>query len=200
MPKNRIAAIILAAGSSSRMGVSKQLLAFQETTLLGHVIENVRGSDVDKMYCTLGAESDLISLSIERYTIETIVNSNYKTGLSSSIIASIRHIENESFDAVMMILGDQPLVDSIYINELLTAFNNSSDKIIASSYANGPGVPVIIPKKYYPNLLQLKDDKGAKEFLTSQNENIISFETDSLFDVDTEEDYKKLIKRLGKKA
>ena len=196
MPK-KVAVLILAAGSSSRMGAIKQLLPVGKSTLLGVVSENALQSKADKVFCVLGANATEIRVSLGGYDVETIENSKHKKGLSSSIVAGINHIKDKNFDAVLIILGDQPLIDSIYLDELLSSFEAHSGRIIASNYNNGLGVPVIIPKTYYSELLQLKGDKGAKEFLTSQSKNVISLKTGALFDVDSQEDYNELIKKLN---
>lgn len=191
-----VAIIILAAGNSSRMGTPKQLLSLGDHTLLGTVIDNAQQSQADEVFCVLGANAKEVSLSITTYGVEILVNSSFHDGLSSSIIAGINHIKDRDFDAVLIMLGDQPLIDSYYLNSIVNTFKNRSDKIIATNYNGTLGVPVVIPKSYYSLLLQLKGDKGAKEFLNSRHEQVISLNNDSLFDIDTQEDYKALIKKL----
>ena len=185
----KIAILLLAAGSSSRMGIAKQLLPIGKTTLLGLAIETAFQSKANKVYCVLGANSEVIKQSISIYHIETIFNPNYKRGLSSSIVAGIEHISNQNYGAVLIVLGDQPLIKAEYLNEMIAKFKNNDEKIIASKYNNTCGVPAIIPKLYYDQLLQLKGDKGAKAFLNSNAEAIISLESTNLADIDTKKEY-----------
>lgn len=196
MPK-RIATLILAAGSSTRMGSVKQLLPLKGATLLGAVIEKVQASETDEIFCVLGANNSEIKASIEGYKIEIIINPYYETGLSSSIVAGINNLIPKNFDAVLITLGDQPLIHTEYFGRLINTFKKTPENIIATEYNDSLGVPVIIPKLYFKNLLRLKGDKGAKEFLNSHSEIIKSFKSDSLFDVDTKEDYKELMKKLN---
>lgn len=198
MPKIRIAALILAAGSSSRMGTLKQLLPFKKATILEETIKNVKQADIDKVYCVLGAEASSIKPYLQKHSIDLVINSNYKEGLSSSIKCGIERIQNEGFDAVLIALGDQPLIQPKFFNALIKEFKSDQKNIVAADYNNSFGVPVVISKSYFSDLLKLKGDKGAKEFLNSQNHTIIGMKTDNLFDIDTQKDYQKLIKRIEK--
>ncbi len=185
----KIAILILAAGSSTRMGVAKQLLPAGDTTLLGVSIEQALQSEADKVYCVLGSNADVIKQSISKYNIESIFNPNYQTGLSSSIVSGIQQATNQNFDAVLILLGDQPLIKAAYLNEMMDTFKNHDEKIIASKYNNTFGVPSIIPKRYYDQLLKLKGDKGAKDFLNTNNEEIIPLKNTNLMDIDTKKEY-----------
>ncbi len=185
----KIAILILAAGSSTRMGVAKQLLPAGDTTLLGVSIEQALQSKADKVYCVLGSNADVIKQSISKYNIESIFNPNYQTGLSSSIVSGIQQATNQNFDAVLILLGDQPLIKAAYLNEMMDTFKNHDEKIIASKYNNTFGVPSIIPKRYYDQLLKLKGDKGAKDFLNTNNEEIIPLKNTNLMDIDTKKEY-----------
>ena len=191
-----IAILILAAGKSSRMGTTKQLLKIGNKTLLELTIEAAKNSNKTAIFCVLGANVDEILSKIKIPNTEFIINKNYEMGLSSSIVSGIDFIEKHqiNFDAVLITLADQPKVDSDFLNEIIEAFENNPDKIIASKYPDKVGVPAIFPKKYFKDLLFLKGDKGAKDLLNSKTENIISVLSDKLLDIDTQEDYKNYIK------
>ncbi len=198
MHKKSIAGLILAAGSSSRMGSPKQLMLLNETTILEHVVKNLEGSSIDRIFCVIGESAPLIRPYLERYQIDIIFNPDYKDGLSSSINCGINHIVKNGFDTVLIALGDQPLIKSAYFNNLITTFNKNEEKIIATDYSGKFGVPIVVPKTYFYDLLLLKGEKGAKEFLNSRLPDVISLKTDTLFDVDTKEDYDALIKKYNK--
>jgi molybdenum cofactor cytidylyltransferase len=185
----KTAILILAAGESSRMGESKQLLPIGETTLLGRAIEGALKSKTDKVYCVVGANSDAIQKSIQHYAIEIIHNNYYQLGLSSSIIEGVKYLESKNYDAILMMLGDQPKVDIQYLNQLIDELNKQPSKIIASSYAGISGVPAIFPKSYFKQLLHLKGDKGANPVLNSPKTEVIKIDSTKLKDIDTKEDY-----------
>ena len=185
----KIAILILAAGSSTRMGVAKQLLPIGKTTLLGVTIECAIQSNANKVCCVLGANVEVIQQSISKYNIEPIFNPNYKTGLSSSIVSGIQHLTNQNFDGLLILLGDQPLITAKYLNKMIDTFKNHDGKIVASKYNNTLGVPTIIPNRYYNQLLKLKGDKGAKDFLNTNTKEIIPLENINLMDIDTQKEY-----------
>lgn len=193
----KIAILLLAAGSSSRMGVAKQLLPVGETTLLGITIETALQSNAHKVYCVLGANAEVIKQSISKYNIESILNPKYKTGLSSSIVIGIEHLTNQNFDAALIVLGDQPLIKTEYLNEMIATFKKYDKKIIASNYNNTFGVPSIIPKIYYNQLLKLKGDKGAKDFLNSNDKDLIPLENTNLMDIDTLKEYQDYLNSIN---
>lgn len=182
----KTAILILAAGTSSRMGTSKQLLPIGDTTLLGLSIENALKTNANEVFCVLGANAALIQKETDKYPVKVIFNTNYESGLSSSIVAGIKELK--TYDAVLIMLADQPKVDTHYLNELITSCKENPTKIIASNYGKKVGVPAIFPKAFYAELLQLKGDKGARDFLQSEKD-IIKLLPKSLLDIDTQDDY-----------
>ncbi|MGB0891820.1 MAG: nucleotidyltransferase family protein [Flavobacteriaceae bacterium] len=190
----KTAVLILAAGSSSRMGNPKQLLPYKNTTLLGNAIEQAQKSNTNAVFCVLGANAEIIKKSIEKNPIETIYNPNYKDGLSSSIVTGIDYLSDKNFDAVLILLADQPKITSSFLNQLLKTSEENPSKIIACNYDKNIGVPAIFPKKYFVELLKLKGDKGAKEIINNHSSEIIKMASFNLIDIDTKEDYKNLIK------
>ena len=186
----KVAILILAAGQSSRMGTAKQLLPIGEDTLLGLVVKNALQSDADNTYCVLGANAEQILASLQGHTVDVIQNSAYASGMSVSIAKGIRHIDSLNFDAAVIILGDQPLVSTSFLNTLISALRKNTSYIIASKYTNGIGVPAIFPKKYFYTLQHLKGDQGAKELLNSHQIPVKTLSNCvNLLDIDTLDDY-----------
>ncbi|TVZ56008.1 molybdenum cofactor cytidylyltransferase [Lutibacter sp. Hel_I_33_5] len=190
---NNIAILILAAGKSSRMGSVKQLLSYKNTTLLGWTIETVQKLKKEDIFCVLGAYAKNIEKEVSKYNIETIFNSKFETGLSSSIVNGIEYLKNRNYSSVLILLADQPKITSTYINVLIKKSIENPTKIIAANYSNHNGVPAIFPKPFFTELLKLKGDKGAKDLLKNTNQ-IISIPFKELSDIDTQEEYQKLIK------
>ena len=198
-----IAVVILAAGKASRMGSVKQLLPYKNSTLLQFVINQALNSKASKVYCVLGANANIIKEKTQDRDVTFIHNSNWETGISSSIVSAVNHLQNLEIlpDAALIMLVDQPNVDSNYINELINLHQKYQDLIIASVYGNINGVPAIFPSNYFENLLKLKGDKGAKVFLNRNEETVIrlvSKVTEILADIDSPEDYQRLIKKTLK--
>tara|TARA_B100000809_G_scaffold263455_1_gene316753 strand:- start:163 stop:744 length:582 start_codon:yes stop_codon:yes gene_type:complete len=191
-----VALVILSAGSSTRMGTAKQLLPIKDTTLLGLSITNALETNANKVICVLGSNAETIKESISQFDIEVTINNNHQEGLSSSIAKGLNYIENKNFDAVLIMLGDQPKVDSKYLNILIRSFEDNPTKITASEYSKNRGVPAIFPKSYFKQLQLLKGDKGAKNFLNAHRTQIISLKSEKLIDIDTQEEYRNFLKSL----
>ncbi|AZJ34017.1 NTP transferase domain-containing protein [Tenacibaculum singaporense] len=192
----KTAILILAAGSASRMGKIKQLLPYKNTTLLEWAIEQAQKSTIKDVFCVLGANKDVIEKQLTTKPIKVIYNPNYKNGLSTSIVEGINLLQKHCFDNTLIMLADQPHVTSEYLNSLIEASKKNPSNIIASNYQSSVGVPAIFPKKYFNHLLNLKGDKGAKNFLLQHNNNVIKVNSSlNLVDIDTPEDYKHLLKQ-----
>lgn len=192
---SKTAILILAAGSSSRMGNPKQLLPFKHTTLLGWSIEQAQHSNIADIFCVLGASYQEVATSIHQYKINIIRNPDYKNGLSTSIVQGVQHIAQLGFDKVFILLGDQPQVTSTYLNTMLYTAGQYPTQIIASNYNGKTGVPAIFPKSFFTLLQELQGDRGAKTILKAQSEQLISMKTIDLTDIDTPEDYQKSISK-----
>jgi molybdenum cofactor cytidylyltransferase len=186
-----IAILVLAAGKSSRMDGIKQLEKINNKTLLDITLEKLKSIFPDKIYCVLGANADKIKAEITSKDIQFIENPNYEKGLSSSIVSGIEYFNKEAlnFDGIYILLADQPGIETAYLESLLLLFQEHKDSIIASNYGNKLGVPAIFPKRYFSELLLIKGDKGAKEFLNERKSEVISPElSTNFFDIDTKED------------
>jgi molybdenum cofactor cytidylyltransferase len=193
--EKKISGIILAAGSGTRMGKTKQLLPFGETTLLGQVIQHAKESRLHEIIVVLGHDADNIGKTIDLSGTRVIRNTAHAKGQSTSLIKGLEFVSSIC-DAAMFLLGDQPLVTATIINRLVDAFETSVAPIVIP-YCNGiRGNPVILSRSVFPRLAALSADTGARvlfeEFKTSILK--VPLQDDAiLIDVDTMEDYNKLI-------
>jgi molybdenum cofactor cytidylyltransferase len=197
----KIALLILAAGESKRMSGIKQLLPWKNTSLLGHTIEQALQSKGDQVYVVLGAHANKIAPTIAHYNIQTIENTNWKNGLGNSIAAGVQYIkENQDhYDAILITLADQPLIDAAYYNELIAAYSQKEAKIIASETNSKPSVPALFDALYFDKLSQLHQDQGAKEILVNAQKEVYRLPaTANLIDLDTPSDYEQLYNNFGK--
>ncbi|WP_218598173.1 NTP transferase domain-containing protein [Polaribacter sp. NJDZ03] len=194
-----IAILVLAAGKSSRMNSIKQLEKINEKTLLELTLEKIQCVYTSTIFCILGANADKIKPEIRTKDIQFIENVNFEEGLSSSIVSGIEYLKNKEFnlEGIFILLADQPAINVAYIEDMIHLFYQNKNSIIASNYGKKFGVPAIFPKKYFSNLLLIKGDKGAKEFISKKkNEILCSTITTNFLDIDTKEDlqrYKKSI-------
>ncbi|OAB81834.1 nucleotidyltransferase family protein [Cochleicola gelatinilyticus] len=194
-----LAIVILAAGASARMGIPKQLLPFQNDTLLGTVLKNATHTKIETIYCVVGANASEVKKTHQHYKVTFITNPNHATGLSSSIQKAVSFIsENHlGIEAILFLLGDQPFITSEYIQNYIDLHLKHPRNIIATSYANNVGVPALFPKHYFGNLQTMTGDQGAKHLLNgTETKKLISLPSEALIDIDTLETYESIIRSL----
>lgn len=183
--------LILAAGSSSRLGNPKQLLEFQEETLLSKTIKSAVKAISGPVLVVLGSQFDLIKSTLKIDGIRWIENQNWESGMASSLYEGLTFLEeNYDPDQVLVLLSDQPFVSPELIHQLITEKENSTKGIAACSYADTIGVPAIIEKKYFSELLNLKGDQGAKKVIKHHLDDLVQipFEMGKI-DIDTQADW-----------
>lgn len=186
--------ILLAAGSSSRLGRPKQLINYQGKTLLQHSIEAAHHSAADVLIVVLGCNADLIQTHIESKEVSVLVHAHWKDGMSSSMQCGLRHlIETRQVDQVVLMLCDQPFVHQGLLDQLMLDKQTSGKGIIACSYAGTVGVPALFDQKYFSELLALKGTEGAKKVILNHQEDtfLVDFPLGAV-DLDTEEDVQKV--------
>ena len=193
---NNIAILILAAGASSRMGkITKQLLPWENTTLLGKTIRTAKACTADSITLVVGAKATSIRKSVSQENIQIIENTEWKSGLGSSIACGTKFLlkTNPLINAILVVLADQPLIDSLYLNKVITTFN-SEGKGVATAYKNKAGVPALFPKAYFEKLVTLHDDFGAKGIINDIKESFAVLQPGyKTIDIDTKSDYENLI-------
>lgn len=186
-----IAVLVLAAGKSTRMQSIKQLEKIGNTTLLELTLDKAKQLPAKNIYCVLGANATLIKSQIRTKNIDFIINNNFNDGLSSSIVSGINHFKKNQlkFQGVLVLLADQPAIEIEYLNTLFSLFKTNNSKIIASNYGDFFGVPALFSSKYYDELLLIKGDKGAKNFINKNIKDTLSPKIKAnLVDIDTKQD------------
>ena len=193
-----IAVLIPAAGTSRRIGSPKQLLKWRDSTLIGHAIETATGLNQNKVLVVLGAYYDRIRPEIQRFDIQILKNDNWKIGLGSSIASGADFLltSGDSFNGVLVLLPDQPLIVPFYLKAMIDKFKAGQKQIITTSYGNGKyGVPAIFDKSYFKELSLLNDDRGAKDLIKKHSKFVSVIDIVPLVtDIDTEEAYNKIYK------
>jgi molybdenum cofactor cytidylyltransferase len=187
----KIAGLLIAAGSSKRMGKPKQLLPWGETTLLEHAIAQLQGSNIHKLFVVLGANFNLIRSHIKSEGIRIIKNQNWQMGMGTSIASGISEIDSGDYDAALITLGDQPFQDSFHYNSLIEKYLEKKN-IVATALEEKAIVPAVFPEQYFEQLKNLKGDAGARNILADNKENIVFVPSSGKdIDIDTPEDYEK---------
>ncbi len=199
--KSKVGIIVLAAGNSSRLGESKQLLAYKGKSLLKHAVQQAVASECVPVLVVLGARFERHIAEIENDPVHIEVNSKWERGIGTSIACGVRTLlaQQNTLEAVVIMLCDQPFIDSDLINQLIAESEKSEKGIVACTYGGAIGTPALFNRKYFGDLQGLKENAGAKALFWQysadlQTINFPSGETD----IDTQLDYINLLS--GKNA
>jgi molybdenum cofactor cytidylyltransferase len=172
MAAGPVSAILLAAGSSSRMGKLKQLMPLGESTILEQTLDNLLSSKLTEVIVVLGYEAEEIMKSISGRPVKLVVNPLHRKGMSTSIAAGLKFVDSQA-QAVMLVLGDQPYIDSPTINRLIDAFGSSKKGIAIPTYKGKRGHPLIFARKYDKPLSNLSGDIGGREIIKEHPEDVL---------------------------
>ncbi|MDD1620833.1 MAG: nucleotidyltransferase family protein [Methylococcaceae bacterium] len=192
---DKVYAVILAAGASTRMGSPKQLLVWENRTLLGHVVSNVRSLLEERSVVVLGAHDESIQACMNLAGVNVIVNRDWREGIASSIRAGIGALP-ASASAVAILLCDQPLIGRAQIQALLNRWQSEPSRIVASVYSDGLGVPALFPAEFFRHLMKLEGDRGAKAVLMKFESSLSKIPMpEAELDIDSARDFEHLKKR-----
>ncbi|MDO3627835.1 nucleotidyltransferase family protein [Mucilaginibacter sp. BT774] len=189
------AAIILAAGRSSRLGMPKQLLKYQNKNLFQHTIDVAKQSPAQPIIVVLGSNADTILKEIDTSGIYVVKNDDWQSGLASTIRSGIQALQtlDSNIDSAILMVCDQPYVTPDLLNSLQDKQKKTGKRIIASQYGQTIGTPALFHKQFFSQLMNLKGDTGAKKIMMQNTDLLatISFPQGSI-DIDTIDDYKAL--------
>ena len=185
-------ALILAAGSSRRMGSQKLLLPFGQNTIIGTVIDNVLNSDVDHVMVVLGANQEDIQDTLEHKPVQFCHNRKHEQGMLSSVICGIRALPPDAVTALIY-LGDQPGIHPAVTNTVIEAYSEELFGIVIPVHMHRRGHPLLVDMKYRKEIEKLDLEAGLRSLRHHFPEDVLEVEVDEpgiLVDIDTREDYK----------
>jgi molybdenum cofactor cytidylyltransferase len=188
----RIGAVILAAGSSSRMGETKQLLQFEDgKTLVKQVLERVRGSRVDEIVLVLGHEAAKVRAGIDVRDTRIVVNERYREGMATSLALGLASL-GAGVAAAFIVLGDQPFVESTTFDALIDRHAQTRAPILVPTHNGTRGNPALLDRSIFPEVMALTGDVGARAIFGNHTEEILKVPVDDpgiLLDFDNREDW-----------
>jgi molybdenum cofactor cytidylyltransferase len=182
--------VVLGAGRSKRFGAPKQLLPFEDTTLLGQVVRNANASNLDQVVVVLGRASEELRASVDFGRAEVVENAAYGTGCASSLLAGM-DAADEGCDALMLLLGDQPGVRTHFIDFALSEWRQERPWASVTSYRGELGHPFIFAREAFRDLRELHGDKAVWKLIEAYPNRVLRVEIEAALppDVDTPEDY-----------
>ena len=189
---SNVGAVILAAGSSSRMGRPKQTLHFQGTSLLRRATLAALDATCRPVVVVTGAHAELSRRELDQLDVREAYNPDWETGMGSSVRAGIEPLISLDADvaAVVLLVCDQPHVTSDVITSLIAAHHTTGRLIIASAYGESFGVPALFSRTLFTELTQLAGSSGAKEIIKrhASESHFLPFPEGEV-DVDTPDDF-----------
>ena len=187
-----ISAIIMASGFSSRMGENKLLMKYNDKFLIEYTLDTISKCNFkDRVIVT---QYKAIKEIGEKLNFKVVINQQPNKGQSESIKLGIKNCKES--EGYMFFVGDQPLFEGKDIEKLIEVFNEDTSYIVIPKYKEHYGNPVIYPKKYKKDILNLEGDKGGKSIIKSSDKiKYVNVCEDTLFDIDYIDDFNNLLKR-----
>src|SRR4030043_1300091 len=192
----QVSAILLAAGSSRRMGQLKQLLPLHDKPIIRYCLDNLITSGIENIVAVLGYRGDEVLAVIQEMPVQIVLNKNQESEMAESVRIGLRAIAEKS-SGVLVCLSDHPLVSIDTLKSLMQCFREAPDKIIIPLYKGKRGHPSLFPNPVIDEVfvgLNLRDiinrDSSRIRILDVDDEGVI-------LDMDTREDYEKILKKIG---
>ena len=191
-------AIILAAGSSTRMKKQKLLLPFNGKTIIETVLANATESVGKNVMVVLGSNREEISSKIENYKVNRCINKNHEDGMLTSAICGFKALPNNS-KAALVFLGDQPQIPSSVAKFVIEEWKKSGKGIVVPVFQKRRGHPVLIETRFISEIENLDQNRGLKQLLVKHPEEVLEVDCtqqEILRDIDTPEEYEIEINKL----
>ena len=199
-PAGTVAALLLAAGASSRFGAQKLLQPLAGRPIVRHAAERLlEGTRARELVVVVGREGERVAAALNGLPARCVANARYADGLSTSVRAGVAALPREA-PAVVVALGDQPFVPPGVVPRLLAAYRAGGAAIVAPRYRGGVrGHPVLFDAALFPEMLEVSGDEGARSVIlrNADRARLVDFPLDAPADVDDAADYERLRSREG---
>ncbi|MDO8455525.1 MAG: nucleotidyltransferase family protein [Burkholderiaceae bacterium] len=197
----RIGAVLLAAGEGARMGyVAKPLIRLQGVPLINRQLIALSGAGVDEVVVVTGHAREAIEAQVQRFPVTLAYNANYAQGQQSSVRMGLAALSS-NFDAVLIVLADQPLIGTDDLTELIAAFKKRPKGNVVVPVVNGQrGNPIVLDDVARASILASDTNLGCRNLIERQPELVYMHEshnTHFITDLDTPEDVAQLAQRTG---
>ena len=202
-PGPRIAALLLAAGKSSRMGVNKMLAEIEGRPMVARTAQRLLASRARPIVAVLGNQADEVDAALGKLPVERVHNPEFAAGLSTSLKRGLAALPAE-IDGVVVCLGDMPLIAGRDVDRLIAAFNPLEGRAIVVPTRRGRrGNPILWSRQFFAEMLTLTGDQGARRLVEDHADLVAEIEMDSdavLIDIDTPEALAQLRERVKPSA
>lgn len=190
----RAFAVVLAAGTSQRLGRPKQLLELDGKPLVTHVVERALESDVDGVVVVTGSHASEVDLELRNLPIYRVFHPHFAEGQGSSLAAGARSMPS-TVDALVVLLADMPGIQASDINAVVERWRTARPAAVVTRYTSGRGHPVLFDRAVFAEIRALEGDTGGREILRRLGDRVaevvVSRDAPPQ-DVDTEDDWQRL--------
>jgi molybdenum cofactor cytidylyltransferase len=188
----RLGAVVLAAGSSRRMGQPKLVMPWGKHTVIGQVVTVLAEAAVEPIVVVTGGSRVDVEAALRGYPVRTVYNPDHQQAeMLTSLQVGLRALPAET-DAVFIALGDQPMVEAEIVHAIKAAYQAGSRRLLIPSYQMRRGHPWLVDKSLWADLLAMPRDQTMRDFLKRHESDLEYVVVDSaciLKDIDTPEDY-----------
>jgi molybdenum cofactor cytidylyltransferase len=178
------------------MGKTKQLLPFRGQTILECVVDSALASRLHRVIVVLGHEAEVLESLLKNREVTVVCNPHYHRGQSTSLKAGLRMLRKES-EAALFLLVDQPLITPEIIDGIIAAYETSRSPIVLPVFEGRRGNPVLFARETFARMAELGEDTGARPLFAEYADRILKVPVDDPaihLDIDTKEDYRRLLK------
>ncbi len=201
MPSERsgaVAGIVLAAGSSIRMGQNKLFFTLDGETLLRRVVRRALGAGLDPVVVVVGHEADRARAELSGLPCTAVENADYALGINRSLRTGISHVPETARAAVVM-LADMPFVTSHMLGELVGRYRESTAPLVISAYGDVNAPPMLYDRALFPELRQMTGEGCGRQVVRRHRHEAVavSWPEARLQDIDVPEDYERIRGALG---
>ena len=193
----RVAGVLLAAGTSSRMGRNKLFLPLGGTSVLRRAVASARTAGLDPVLVVLGHESDRALAELQGLTCTPVINEEYQRGMNTSVRAGISAVPVDASAAVVM-LADMPFVTAGMVRGLMERYRSSETPLVVSTYGDVLAPPILYGRALFPELLALDGDGCGKQVVKAHRAEAVEVAWDpaALADLDLPDDVERVRTRI----
>lgn len=193
-----IAAVVLSAGESSRMGRPKALLPIEGRTFIEKIVGALKQAGIERIIVVLGFNAQEMRRRIEHLPVEIVINPDYKQGQLSSLQSAIRLLQADvDCDGMLVHLVDHPYIDPNLVRSMIEKFAATQKLIVVPRHEDKRGHPVIFSHRLFQELLDAPVNEGAKAVVNAHRAETLELQTAEVgitVDIDTPELYRQHVK------
>ncbi|MED1644427.1 nucleotidyltransferase family protein [Brevibacillus agri] len=197
--KSSVGIVILAAGYARRMGRQKLMLPYGEQSMLRHVVKKAMGTEADWIVVVINSEFPNLFNEVNDLPVHVMPNHESRLGMSSSLRLGFAYLSEVGAEAGLVLLADQPGMESSVIDQVIQRYTQTKSRIVQAVYQGKPGHPVLFSGTLFDELQEVSGDQGGRQLIAkyAAERELVWIDTDEPEDIDTLEDYQRVIQKGG---